>query len=81
MLALKPNCQCCNADIAPDSPAAFICTFECTYCAPCALGELGGICLACGGNLTPRPVRPTDALLRHPAQTVRAKLNKKSAQP
>jgi uncharacterized protein len=72
MLALKPNCQCCDTDIPADSAAAFICTFECTYCALCALGILDGVCPACSGNLTPRPVRPAQALIRHPAQFERA---------
>jgi uncharacterized protein len=72
MLALKPNCECCDTDIVPDGNAAFICTFECTFCAPCALGRLRGVCPTCKGNLTPRPVRTADALLRFPAQTKRA---------
>jgi uncharacterized protein len=75
MLALKPNCQSCDTNIAPDSNAAFICTFECTYCAPCALDVLAGVCPACGGNLTPRPVRPAAALAKYPAKIERAGMN------
>ena len=36
MLALRPNCECCDRDLAPDSAEARICTFECTFCAVCA---------------------------------------------
>lgn len=71
MLELRPNCECCDADLPPDSPDARICTFECTFCAACAEGQLGGICPNCGGNLVPRPVRPAAMLARHPASTRR----------
>ena len=33
MLALRPNGECCDRDIGPDSRDAFICSFECTYAA------------------------------------------------
>src|SRR5918996_574295 len=36
MLKLKPNCECCDRDLPPDSPDAMICSFECTFCAACA---------------------------------------------
>ncbi len=75
MLALKPNCQSCDTDIPYDNAAAFICTFECTYCAPCTLDKLKSICPACGGNLTPRPVRPADKLAKYPGQVARAQVN------
>lgn len=32
MLELRPNCECCDKDLPPDSPEAFICSFECTFC-------------------------------------------------
>ena len=35
MLALRPNCECCDRDLPPDSADARICTFECTFCADC----------------------------------------------
>jgi len=71
VLELRPNCECCDRDLPPASSAARICTFECTFCADCASGKLGGICPNCGGNLVPRPIRPRDALQRHPASTTR----------
>ncbi|MCD6040757.1 MAG: hypothetical protein K0R40_360 [Burkholderiales bacterium] len=45
MLQLRPNCECCNRDLAPDSTDAFICSFECTFCRACRDGVLGGKCL------------------------------------
>ncbi|WP_085338587.1 DUF1272 domain-containing protein [Aquidulcibacter paucihalophilus] len=74
MLALKPNCECCDRDLAADSAHAFICTFECTYCEDCATERLSGICPACQGNLVPRPIRPAAALARFPGQAERAPL-------
>jgi len=71
MLALRPNCECCDRDLAPDSPDVRICTFECTFCADCAEGRLGGVCPNCGGNFAARPIRPAAALARFPASTER----------
>ena len=71
MLALRPNCECCDRDLAPDSPDARICTFECTFCAECVDGPLGGLCPNCGGNLERRPIRPARLLDKHPPSTVR----------
>ena len=69
MLALRPNCECCERDLAPDSPDARICTFECTFCAECAETRLGGACPNCGGNFTARPIRPAALLAKYPAST------------
>ena len=71
MLALRPNCECCNVDLPPDSLAARICTFECTFCADCTDQRLRGICPNCGGELVRRPRRPEAKLASHPASTVR----------
>lgn len=70
MLELRPNCECCDRDLPPDSPDARICTFECTFCADCA-ARLNGICPNCGGGLTARPIRPAPRLKRFPASTKR----------
>lgn len=35
MLELRPNCECCDADLPGDSCEAFICSFECTFCRNC----------------------------------------------
>jgi hypothetical protein len=71
MLELRPNCECCNRDLAPDATDAMICSFECTFCAACARDVLRGVCPNCGGELVRRPVRPAAALARHPASTNR----------
>jgi uncharacterized protein len=71
MLALRPNCECCDRDLAPESPLARICSFECTFCADCVETRLGGRCPNCGGDLAARPIRPAAALARHPASTER----------
>ena len=71
MLQLRPNCECCDRDLPPDSGEARICTFECTFCAACADKVLGGICPNCGGNLVARPIRPAAKLQKYPAATER----------
>jgi hypothetical protein len=71
MLALKPNCECCNADLAPDSAGALICSFECTFCAECATSMLAGECPNCGGELVARPRRPGALLAKHPGSRER----------
>ena len=71
MLELKPNCECCDRDLPPDAADAVICSFECTFCAACAAGVLGGRCPNCGGELVRRPRRPAAALARRPASARR----------
>jgi hypothetical protein len=71
MLQLRPNCECCNVDLAADSIEARICTFECTFCASCADNRLGGNCPNCGGELVRRPRRPADELAKYPASSER----------
>ena len=71
MLTLKPNCECCDKNLPPDSIEAMICTFECTFCADCTDKVLGGVCPNCGGNLVPRPIRPQNLLNKYPASTKR----------
>jgi hypothetical protein len=71
MLALRPNCECCDRDLPPDNADARICTFECTFCADCVDGVLKGVCPNCGGNFQPRPIRPDAKLVKYPASTER----------
>lgn len=72
MLKLKPNCECCNADLPPDAGNAMICSFECTFCATCAAERLpGGVCPNCKGALVSRPIRPAPMLAKFPASTER----------
>lgn len=71
MLSLRPNCECCNADLPPEAANARICSFECTFCADCAEQKLGGVCPNCGGDLVKRPIRPAAMLKKYPASTER----------
>lgn len=71
MLELRPNCECCDRDLPPDSPDARICTYECTFCAKCVEEVLLGECPNCGGAFTARPIRPPAALAQDPASMVR----------
>jgi uncharacterized protein len=61
MLQLRPNCELCDRDLAPDDPAARICSYECTFCVSCVDTILQGVCPNCGGNFVPRPIRPRKA--------------------
>ena len=71
MLQLRPNCECCDIDLPPDSTQARICSFECTFCAPCASRKLAGKCPNCGGELVARPRRPLNKLADNPASIER----------
>ena len=71
MLALRPNCECCDRDLPPDSRLARICTYECTFCADCVENVLKGACPNCGGEFVRRPRRPPAMLVKHPASTER----------
>ena len=71
MLELRPNCECCDRDLPPEAADAVVCSFECTFCAGCAEGVLGGVCPNCGGGFAPRPVRPSRLLAKHPASAER----------
>jgi len=71
MLQLRPNCECCNTDLPPESVEARICSFECTFCARCAETVLHGMCPNCGGELVARPRRPGSELAKYPASAKR----------
>ena len=74
ILDLRPNCECCDADLGPTAEA-LICTYECTFCPACAHGILAGTCPNCLGNLERRPIRPqagpAGGLEKHPPSTRR----------
>ncbi|MDI5451477.1 DUF1272 domain-containing protein, partial [Salmonella enterica subsp. enterica serovar Cerro] len=55
MLELRPNCECCDKDLPPESKGAYICSFECTFCVDCVTQRLNGQCPNCGGGLVRRP--------------------------
>ena len=71
MLEIRPNCECCDRPLPPDSLEAMICSFECTFCLSCTELVLLGICPNCGGELVHRPIRPATALVKYPASTQR----------
>jgi hypothetical protein len=71
MLTLRPNCECCDRDLPPESAEARICSFECTFCAACVETRLGGRCPNCGGGFVARPIRPAHLLAKYPASTER----------
>jgi uncharacterized protein len=66
MLELRPNCECCNRDLPPESKEARICTYECTFCADCVETRLKGVCPNCGGDFAARPIRPASKLVKDP---------------
>ena len=71
MLEIKPNCECCDKDLPPESNITMICSFECTFCTECIDTKLNGICPNCGGNFVARPIRPHKLLKTYPASTQR----------
>ena len=71
MLALRPSCECCDKDLPPGAADARICTYECTFCADCVEGCLGGSCPNCTGNFVPRPIRAAFLLEKDPPSTER----------
>jgi hypothetical protein len=56
---MKPACEACGASLAAEA-AAFICSYECTFCPACT-GKQSHVCPNCQGELVPRPRRPTKA--------------------
>jgi mannitol/fructose-specific phosphotransferase system IIA component (Ntr-type) len=52
---MKPRCEWCDADLALDG-AAWICSFECTFCTICALSTKR-VCPNCSEELVARPRR------------------------
>tara|TARA_R110000782_G_scaffold78276_8_gene155503 strand:- start:164658 stop:164882 length:225 start_codon:yes stop_codon:yes gene_type:complete len=70
MLEMRPDCERCGVDLSPQAGGAFICSFECTFCAQCA-DALDDRCPNCGGELLDRPTRSGKALVANPASTVR----------
>ena len=53
MLEMRPDCERCGVDLPADNGGAFICSFECTFCADCA-DSLDERCPNCGGELLDR---------------------------
>lgn len=68
MLEMRPNCECCDADLPPAADAR-ICSFECTFCPTCAETVLKNVCPNCGGDLVARPKREAALVERFPPST------------
>ena len=64
-LIMKPACERCGTDLPAQTPGAFICSIECTFCAPCTEG-LDDLCPNCGGELVDRPTRPRRLHAKYP---------------
>lgn len=72
MLKMKKACEKCAAPTGP-ADAAYICSFECTFCPDCT-AAMAQVCPNCGGNLVLRPLRrksPARALV----DQIRARLS------
>lgn len=70
MLEMRPDCEMCGAGLPAEAPGAFICSFECTYCAECA-EDLDDACPNCGGELMDRPTRAKALHAKFPPSTER----------
>ncbi len=66
MLEIRPNCECCDADLSPESNEVLICSFECTFCLVCADTVFNFICPNCDGELVRRPKRSVEKMIEHP---------------
>ncbi len=54
---MRQQCERCGAGLEDDSDAV-ICSFECTFCRPCA-EVVAFVCPNCSGELVARPKRVT----------------------
>jgi hypothetical protein len=70
MLEMRPDCERCGSDLPADAHGAFICSFECTFCADCT-ETLDERCPNCGGDLSDRPTRVGAALQKYPGSAER----------
>ena len=54
-LEMRGACEKCGRGVEPDGEA-YVCSYECTFCAECARG-MEFNCPNCGGELVRRPRR------------------------
>ncbi|MFI6848465.1 DUF1272 domain-containing protein [Kitasatospora sp. NBC_00085] len=54
-LEMRDTCERCAVSLTADG-SAFICSFECSFCAECT-EAMAATCPNCGGELVPRPRR------------------------
>jgi 1,4-dihydroxy-2-naphthoyl-CoA hydrolase len=55
MLEMRDTCERCSTELDA-AGVAYVCSFECTFCAACAVG-MAMRCPNCGGQLVRRPTR------------------------
>lgn len=58
MLDMKPRCERCS-DVLTDDSIAYICSYECTFCAICRRW-FESRCPNCGTELVRRPQRQVE---------------------
>ncbi|MEO8610456.1 MAG: DUF1272 domain-containing protein [Chloroflexota bacterium] len=58
-LEMRDHCEKCEKPLAQDG-AAYICSYECTFCQDCAQA-MNHVCPNCGGELLLRPRRESKA--------------------
>lgn len=63
-LEMRSHCEGCGRILEPDG-VAYICSYECTFCADCA-EKFRHVCPNCGGELVPRPRRARTRSSRRP---------------
>ena len=54
-LEMRAHFERCDTPLPPEGEA-FICSYECTFCAACT-AAMDHTCPNCGGELVPRPRR------------------------
>ncbi|WP_410497943.1 DUF1272 domain-containing protein [Chitinibacter sp. S2-10] len=57
MLEMKSHCERCECALPAQCDDAYICSFECTFCATCAAQVFRFVCPNCNGELVRRPRR------------------------
>jgi hypothetical protein len=55
-LEMRQLCERCRLPLPADGDQARICSYECTFCEPCA-AAMAHACPNCGGELVRRPRR------------------------
>ncbi|MEU7278011.1 DUF1272 domain-containing protein [Streptomyces sp. NPDC045431] len=58
-LDMRELCERCERPVSATG-AAYICSYECTFCEPCTTA-MNHICPNCGGDLVLRPTRTKPA--------------------
>lgn len=56
-LEMREECEKCSRSLG-HAGAAFICSYECTFCPACT-DAMAAVCPNCGGELVARPRRRT----------------------